>query len=71
MSYTFASDAGVAGAAAPPAEPAWASALEKRLLERVDGWFATELDERVIRIVEDRLRDETERRMWRGGTGVF
>ena len=72
MSYTFGSAAGPAGASnATPAEPAWASALEKRLLDRVDGWLATELDERVIQIVEDKLRDETERRIWRGGTGVF
>lgn len=72
MSYTFAPDAARTGAAdTAPAEPAWSSALEQRLLERVEGWFSTELDERVIRIVEDKLRDETERRMWRGGTGVF
>jgi hypothetical protein len=73
MSYTFAPAAALHGAAtgAPPAEPAWASELEQRLLERVDGWFSAELDERVIRIVEDKLRAETERRMWRGGTGVY
>ena len=45
--------------------------LALQLLDRVDEWFSTELDERVIRIVEDKLRDETERRMWRGGAGVF
>lgn len=72
MSYTFLPDVAPPGAAGtPPAEPAWASALEQRLVARVDARFAAELDERVIRIVEDKLRDETERRSWRGGAGVF
>ena len=72
MSHTFLPDIGPAGAAgAPPAEPAWASELEQRLLERVDDWFTSELDARVIAIVEDKLRAETERRAWRRGPGGF
>ncbi|WP_420111889.1 hypothetical protein [Pseudactinotalea sp.] len=69
MRYTFMQPEPASAAA--PAEPAWASELEQRLVDRVDEWFARELDERVIRIVEDKLRDETERRAWRGGAGVF
>ncbi|GAB2618757.1 hypothetical protein [Pseudactinotalea suaedae] len=72
MSYTFLPDADRTGApGASPSEPAWAGEVERRILDRVDEWFSAELDDRVIRIVENRLRDETERRVWRGGPGVF
>ena len=52
-------------------ESAWVGQIEQRVIDRVDAWLDVELDDRVIQIVEDRLREETERRAWRRGTEVF
>jgi len=49
----------------------WVDAMENRVLDRVEAWMSVELDDRVLRIVEDKLREETERRAWRRGLGVF
>lgn len=53
--------------------PAGTSAdeVENRVLDRVEAWLAVELDDRVMRIVEEKLREETERRAWRRGLGVY
>ena len=48
--------------------------VERRLVERIDAlerWTRDELDEHVLRLVERRLEEETERRAWRVGTEVF
>lgn len=50
---------------------ALAAQVEQRVLARLDGWLATELDDHVLRLVEERLQEETERRAWRRGAEVF
>lgn len=60
--------------AASPAiepEPGWVVDVEQRVMDRVDAWLGVELDDRVLRIVEDKLREETERRSWRHGAEAF
>lgn len=73
MTYSFNPGIAVGDSAEPSeaeSEP-WVSAVEQRVIDRVDSWLQVELDDRVIRIVEDKLREETERRAWRRGVGVF
>lgn len=48
-----------------------AAQVEQRVLARLDGWLAAELDDHVLRLVEERLQEETERRAWRRGAEVF
>jgi hypothetical protein len=48
-----------------------AAQVEQRVLARLDSWMATELDDHVLRLVEERLQEETERRAWRRGAEVF
>lgn len=62
----------------PPPAPASAGELElvaldveSRVVARLDAWLREELDEHVLRLVEERLQEETERRSWRRGTEVF
>lgn len=50
---------------------AWVDTVENRVLDRVEAWMSVELEDRVLRIVEAKLREETERRAWRRGLGVF
>jgi hypothetical protein len=50
---------------------ALAAQVEQRVLARLDGWLAAELDDHVLRLVEERLQEETERRAWRRGAEVF
>lgn len=45
--------------------------VEARVLARLEAWKREELDDHVLRLVEDRLQEETERRSWRRGTEVF
>lgn len=48
--------------------------VERRLVERIaelERWNRDELDEHVLRLVERRLEEETERRAWRVGSEVF
>lgn len=59
------------GRAADDQSAAWVDAVENRVLDRVEAWMSIELDDRVMRIVEEKLREETERRAWRRGLGVF
>lgn len=61
------------GASPPMADQAaaWVDTVENRVLDRVEAWMSVELDDRVMRIVEEKLREETERRAWRRGLGVY
>ncbi|QOR70361.1 hypothetical protein IM660_17465 [Ruania alkalisoli] len=72
MSYSFlpAQERDPGGSSAI-AEPTWVRDLEDRVLSRVDAWLDTELDDRVMAVVEEKLREETERRAWRRGMEVF
>jgi hypothetical protein len=45
--------------------------VESRVVARLEAWKREELDEHVLRLVEDRLQEETERRSWRRGPEVF
>ncbi len=60
---------------APTGDPgSWttlADQVEARVVARLDGWLAAELDEHVLRLIDDRLQEETERRGWRQYGGVF
>lgn len=73
MAFSFlpTSPQGSPGRTADGVDPQWVDAIEQRVMDRVDAWMAVELDDRVIRIVERRLQEETERRAWRSGTEVF
>lgn len=71
MSYSFTAPGTAEPAGREDRDPAWMSAVEQRVLDRVDAWLDVELDDRVVRILEDKLREETERRAWRLGPGVF
>ena len=58
----------------PAADPSLVDDVERRLVERIaalERWTRDELDEHVLRLVERRLEEETERRAWRVGTEVF
>ncbi|WP_159618058.1 hypothetical protein [Ruania rhizosphaerae] len=72
MSYSFLPpqehEPGGSGAIA---EPSWVRNLEDRVLTRVDEWLDSELDDRVLAVVEEKVREETERRAWRRGMEVF
>ncbi|MCR6705651.1 MAG: hypothetical protein NVV66_13475 [Cellulomonas sp.] len=48
-----------------------ARTVEERLVARLDTWRREELDDHVLRLVERRLEEETERRSWRRGSEVF
>ncbi|GEK19074.1 hypothetical protein CPE01_28070 [Cellulomonas persica] len=48
-----------------------ARTVEERVVARLDAWRRDELDEHVLRLVERRLEEETERRSWRRGSEVF
>lgn len=61
----------VGGFDAPPGLDDVAHQVELRVLARLEEWKREELDEHVLRLVEDRLQEETERRSWRRGTEVF
>ncbi|SEE66240.1 hypothetical protein [Ruania alba] len=72
MSYSFLpAQEREPGGSSANVEPSWVRDLEDRVLTRVDEWLDTELDERVMAVVEERLREETERRAWRRGMEVF
>lgn len=70
---TMTSSRGQTRAASPAIEPepGWVVDVEQRVMDRVDAWLGVELDDRVLRIVEDKLREETERRSWRHGAEAF
>jgi len=48
-----------------------ARTVEDRMVARLERWRREELDDHVLRLVERRLEEETERRSWRRGTEVF
>ncbi len=48
-----------------------ASEVQQRVIARLEDWIVTDLDERVLDIVERRMSEETERRAWRMGSEVF
>jgi len=48
-----------------------ARTVEDRMVARLEKWRREELDDHVLRLVERRLEEETERRSWRRGTEVF
>ncbi|NLF04529.1 MAG: hypothetical protein GX593_05955 [Actinomycetales bacterium] len=48
-----------------------ASQVQQRVLARLEEWIASDLDDRVLELVERRMSEETERRAWRLGTEVF
>lgn len=48
-----------------------ASEVQQRVIARLEDWIATDLDDRVLELVERRMSEETERRAWRTGTEVF
>lgn len=71
MSFAFPSEGFGSQESGPEPDPAWVRSVEERVIDRVDAWLQVELDERVVEIVEEKLREETERRAWRRGAGVF
>ncbi len=48
-----------------------ARTVEERLVARLETWRREELDDHVLRLVERRLEEETERRSWRRSSEVF
>jgi len=48
-----------------------AAEVQQRVIARLEDWIATDLDERVLDLVERRMSEETERRAWRMGSEVF
>ncbi len=72
-------DVVVPAAASPATEPAptaetvaaIARTVEERVVARLETWRREELDDHVLRLVERRLEEETERRSWRRGSEVF
>jgi len=57
--------------ASPTSSAVDVDSIEQRVLDRLEQWKRDELDEHVLRLVERRLQEETERRSWRRGTEVF
>jgi len=45
--------------------------VERRLRAELTSWLEHELDDRVVRIVEERLQEQDERRTWRRTREVF
>ena len=45
--------------------------VERRLRAELTSWLEHELDDRVVRIVEERLAEQDERRAWRRTREVF
>ncbi|MDQ2624250.1 MAG: hypothetical protein M3Y20_03715, partial [Actinomycetota bacterium] len=54
-----------------PSSDFLATEVHQRVIARIEEWIATDLDDRVLQLVERRMNEETERRAWRLGTEVF